>query len=245
MPLNISGSVINSSIARTLNYKSIVTRGIIFQADAGAPDSYPETGTTANSLVGGYSGTLVNGVGYSTSNGGTWTFDGTNDYIEFTGTDAILNGLSSATLSFWTNVTRSNTFDQLAGWRTGGGGMEFFILLLDGGGATVNTEARVTTTGGGPWDINVPFQSYFGSWVNIAFVVSSNRTDLYFNGSNVGSNTNKTGTFNSSVGPLYLGGYAATFPSQANIANVIAYNRALAAAEITQNFNAQRGRFGI
>lgn len=244
MPLNISGSIVNAGIARTLNYKSIVTRGIIFQADAGAPDSYPETGTTANSLVGNYSGTLVNGVGYSTSNGGTWTFDGTNDYIEFTGTGAILDGLSSATLSFWTNVTRTNTFDQLAGWRMSGG-MEFFVLLLDGGGATVNTEARLTTAAGGPYDINIPFQSYFGSWVNIAFVVSSNRTDLYINGSNVGSNTNKTGTFNNNAGNLYLGGYLTTFPSQANIANVIAYNRALAAAEITQNYNAQRGRFGV
>ena len=244
MPLNISGSIVNSGIARTLNYKSIVTRGIIFQADAGAPDSYPETGTTANSLVGNYSGNLINGVGYSTSTGGTWTFDGTDDYIEFTGTGAILDGLSSATLSFWTNVTRTNTFDQLVGWRMSGG-MEFFVLLLDGGGATVNTEARLTTAAGGPYDIGIPFQSYFGSWVNIAFVVSSNRTDLYINGSNVGSNTSKTGAFNNNAGSLYLGGYLTTFPSQASIANVIAYNRALAAAEVTQNFNAQRGRFGV
>jgi hypothetical protein len=34
-------------------------------------------------------------------------------------------------------------------------------------------------------------------------------------------------------------------PSVTNIANAMIYNRALTAEEITQNFNAQKGRFGL
>ena len=36
MPLNISGSIVNAGIAKTLNYKSVVTRGLVFNAEAGA-----------------------------------------------------------------------------------------------------------------------------------------------------------------------------------------------------------------
>ena len=35
--------------------------------------------TTANSLVGSLPGTLVNGVGFDSNNGGNWVFDGVDD----------------------------------------------------------------------------------------------------------------------------------------------------------------------
>jgi hypothetical protein len=50
MPLNVSGSVINSSIVKALNYKSILQRGLYFHFDASALDSYPESGTTINDI---------------------------------------------------------------------------------------------------------------------------------------------------------------------------------------------------
>ena len=60
---------------------NIVTDGLVFAVDAGSTRSYPGSGTTATSLVGSILGTLNNGVGFSTANGGTWTFDGTDDKI--------------------------------------------------------------------------------------------------------------------------------------------------------------------
>ena len=50
MPLDINGSIVNSEIAKTLNYKNIINRGLIFHVDAGAPDSYPQNGTTFNDI---------------------------------------------------------------------------------------------------------------------------------------------------------------------------------------------------
>ena len=81
MPLNINGNIVNSSIASTLNYKSIVTRGLSIHFDASAKDSYPETGTSWFDLVTSASGSLTNGPTYSSSNGGSILFDGTNDRV--------------------------------------------------------------------------------------------------------------------------------------------------------------------
>jgi hypothetical protein len=63
----------------------IVRDGLVLNLDAGNPASYPGTGTTWTDLSGnGNNGTLVNGVGYSSDNGGSLVFDGVNDYSEIT-----------------------------------------------------------------------------------------------------------------------------------------------------------------
>lgn len=56
MPLNINGNIVNSNIVKTLNYNNIINRGLVFYMDAGAPDCYPENGTTINDI----SGTVTN-----------------------------------------------------------------------------------------------------------------------------------------------------------------------------------------
>ena len=60
---------------------NIVTDGLVFAIDAGSERSYPGSGTTTTSLVGSNTGTLTNGVAFSTDNGGNWDFDGVDDYI--------------------------------------------------------------------------------------------------------------------------------------------------------------------
>jgi hypothetical protein len=82
------------------NAYSIITSGLLLNLDAGNTASYPGTGTTWTDLSGnGYNGTLTNGPTYSSSNGGTIVFDGTNDVASF---GNILNiGLSSWTMSCW------------------------------------------------------------------------------------------------------------------------------------------------
>ena len=62
--------------------KPIVTDGLVLCLDAANPKSYPGSGTTWTDLSGnGNNGTLVNGVGYNSDNGGSLSFDGVNDYV--------------------------------------------------------------------------------------------------------------------------------------------------------------------
>jgi hypothetical protein len=61
---------------------SIATSNLILCWDPANPQSYPGSGTTIYDISGnGNHGTLYNGVGFSTANGGVLTFDGTNDYV--------------------------------------------------------------------------------------------------------------------------------------------------------------------
>ena len=61
----------------------IVTNGLVLCLDASDIKSYPKSGTTWFDRSGnGNNGTLVNGVGYSSGNGGVLAFDGVDDYVE-------------------------------------------------------------------------------------------------------------------------------------------------------------------
>ena len=68
--------------------------------DAGNVASYAGSGTTVTDLIGTQNGTLTNGVGYSSSNGGYFTFDGINDYIDF-GINTTIQPTTNRTISTW------------------------------------------------------------------------------------------------------------------------------------------------
>jgi len=72
--------------------------------DAGNPSSYSGSGTTVTDLIGTQNGTLINGVGYSSSNGGYFIFDGINDYIDF-GINTLIQPTTARTVSMWAMIT--------------------------------------------------------------------------------------------------------------------------------------------
>ena len=61
----------------------IVDDGLVFSLDAAVSRSYSGSGLTIYDLYSGTGATLINGVGYSSINSGYFSFDGTNDYINF------------------------------------------------------------------------------------------------------------------------------------------------------------------
>ena len=54
----------------TIAEPNVVIDGLVFSLDAANSRCYSGTGLTANGLVGGIGGTLVNGVGFTSSNNG-------------------------------------------------------------------------------------------------------------------------------------------------------------------------------
>ena len=62
----------------------IVKNGLVLYLDPGSPNSYFDKNSTNIKDISGnnYSGSLANGPTYSSANGGTIVFDGTNDYIK-------------------------------------------------------------------------------------------------------------------------------------------------------------------
>ena len=80
---------------------NLISDGLVYSLDAANFRSYSGSGLTSFGLVGGLGGTLVNGVGFTSANSGSFIFDGTNDYIDC-GNPTVLQGLQlNMTLSCW------------------------------------------------------------------------------------------------------------------------------------------------
>jgi hypothetical protein len=67
------------------SFGQIVTSGLVLALNAADRNSYPGSGTVWSDLSGNNNtGTLTNGPTFSSANGGSIVFDGTNDYVEMT-----------------------------------------------------------------------------------------------------------------------------------------------------------------
>lgn len=221
----------------------IVTDGLVFCLDAANPKSYPGSGTVWNDLSGnGNNGTLVNGVGYSSDNKGSLTFDGSNDSVTFStwGNISGQSGTVNITMDSWfkTISTPPNTVMGYLGFNSPTNFFKFMNtanLFLD----TYNTNNSSRTL------INVitNFSDYFGQWVNVCGVYDGVYAKSYHNGTLVNSTAitlADISAVNFSVG-VGMGYYN----FNGNNASCKLYNRALSESEIKQNYNATKGRYGL
>lgn len=206
----------------------IVTNGLVLCLDAGNTKSYPGSGTTWTDMIGKRSTTLVNGPTFSSSNGGSIVFDGVNDYAT-----ASIPTLTDYSLSFWIYIISGVTGEkQILG--ANGGGAE--ISLLNGSWISYS-QLDGGVRSGPAFSLGVWYNFIMtrtGSTTN--FVINNIQTNTFASGSNVGID-----------GTAVFGDLAAGFGRylNANIARIDFYNRVLTTNELTQNFNALRGRFGI
>jgi hypothetical protein len=88
-------------------------------------------------------------------------------------------------------------------------------------------------------------------WQNICVIYDGTQAGtanmkMYVNGTQVGSRDADQPDLSPSAMPFYVGGdpIAGEYAT-ARIAQVLVYNRALTTDEISQNYNAVRGRYGL
>jgi hypothetical protein len=218
----------------TWEQPSIITDGLVLHLDAGDSASYPGSGTTWTDLSGnGNNFTLVNGVGYSSSNGGTLTFDGSNDVAQISSFEL----RRDFTLQAWVYYTgaREAIFGQ--GTRSNNNGLTAIANF-------VNNRGLVFTMYNNDLDY-----AYVGTniWQMFTFTYSHStyRKQIYINNAlvatNIGNAYTGTGTFR--IGQAY----STLFddPFLGNIPIVTAYSKILSSTEVTQNYNVQKGRFGL
>ena len=82
---------------------NIIQEGLVANWDAYNRLSYPGTGTTWQSLLGGFDGVLTNGAVFSSANGGIIDFDGTNDYVTVPNNSAF-NYTGNFSLAGWVYI---------------------------------------------------------------------------------------------------------------------------------------------
>ena len=179
-------------------------------------------------------GTTAGSPTYNSANGGSLVFEGSDEYVDC-GKTATQLGVYDADYTFdaWvypTNLDSDKTMfgtDQTAS-RQG-------LHLVFRGGAIYQGHY------GGDFSAG---SATLNAWNNISYtyVKSSSSASIYKNGVLQGS-----GSIASFIGTtnILIGRWASNYYFSGNGSNYKIYNRALSAAEIQQNFNATRSRYGI
>jgi hypothetical protein len=216
------------------NLEQIITDGLVLNLDAGNPASYPGSGTTWFDLSGfGNNGTLFNGVGYNSDNGGSLVFDGVDNGITLGKIITTTAFTVSTYINQQSDLDESNFLSQDIGGDPG----RLLLHRLDTG------KLRFFIGGSGLLSNSV---LDIGVWYNTTFSRSSDGTaKIFLNGNEDAAGTLFTNTITDTSTFI---GYFPRIPSRSfpgKISQVSIYNRALTASEIQQNFNATRSRFGI
>ena len=227
----------------------IVTDNLVLALDAANTKSYPGSGTTWTDLSGkGNNGTLTNGPTFDNGNGGSIDFDGSNDTVTFSSNN--INGLSSGTATQfsimgwvkWDVLTSSPT----AWFEKQNSTAEYARLELSADSASggrvwfVTSNTTNTVSGGMISNYLIDTNKYY----HMALVCDGTSKKGYINGVEEYSATESfSNTYPSNSYTLGIGGAQRKFNGK--VANVAIYNKPLTASEISQNFNALRGRYGI
>ena len=218
---------------------SIVTDGLVLCLDAANTKSYPGSGTTWTDISGkGYDGTLTNGPTFSSNYGGNIVFDGSNDFI--TGVhNSELNLRNDVTVECWFRRTGSrSTWARIFG--KGNGSNRTYGLWYH-----VNQNKFLYQRyGPSTMNINITKTVVLNTWYHMVGTSSGSTHTLYVNGVKIGTSSIST-TFHSSTDPYKVGSHDNNYHHIGDVSNCRIYNRGLSEAEVKQNYNAHKGRFGL
>ena len=218
---------------------SIVLDGLALCLDGANVKSYPGSGTTWKDLSGkGNDGTLTNGPTFSSNYGGNIVLDGSNDFV---------TGVHNSELNLRNDVTVECWFRRT-------GGRSTWVRIFGKGNSSNRTYGLWYHVNSnyflyqryGPSSFNVlpTIPVVLNKWYHMVGTSSGSTHTLYLNGVNVGTASNSS-TFHSSTDPYKVGSHDGLYHHIGNVSNCRIYNRGLSEAEVKQNYNAHKGRFGL
>ena len=221
----------------TFTGPNIIQDNLAFAIDAGSTRSYPGSGTTVSDLEGVNNGTLSNGVGFNTANGGFLEFDGSDDRLTLTSNVTLGNGNLAWTASAWIKTT--NTVNGLGAGPiiTNDNPSPVFSSMC------VNSGKMCYWTYSGGWNQNLGVVTITdGNWHLLTWVNYTNVTmDMYVDGvidknvtSAASGGNNKIDAIGNSWNSIFDGDIAPVYIYQ---------GKSLTAAEVLHNYNAQKSRF--
>lgn len=214
---------------------NIVKDGLVFYIDAmnlrtwAGPDS-----SIVNSLIGSATGSIDNDTSGSFGNNNSFAFDGVDDKILIPPDPLATEIRTAFTVSIWAKSTGSPSGTLFVNGNFYYFGMRFYSTFFDVYLYNLQLAIRTSLSGLGLDNSN---------WNNIALVMDDSASPeiekIYVNGISKFSDTSARSYWNN-TNTLFIGsGF------NGNIGPVKMYSKALSAAEIKQNYNALKGRFGL
>jgi hypothetical protein len=174
--------------------------------------------------------TTATSLTYASNN--TFSFNGSTDYMDVAGS-SFVNNYPTYTICYWARRTTGNRMPVAAA-----SGTSFYWY---GDNSWFYTHGGVTGEYYYPKSVTIADNT----WGFFCCTYDGANVKIYRNGTYEGQQAS-TGTANWSVG-MRIGSWSpgGGYQWSGDIDNVSFYNKALTAAEVQQNFNALRGRYGL
>jgi hypothetical protein len=207
----------------------IVDDGLLIAIDAGSGRSYSGSGTSVSNIIDNSAYTLQNSLSKVSDKGGTWDYDGVDDYIS--GPAMSFGTLSGYTIAFWARRDSES---------------KMYISTNNGAFYWYGDNSWKYVTGGTngeyyyPKSVSIPN----GTWGYYVATYDGTNTKVYRQGVYEGAKAT-TGSVNIDSLVWQFGKHAGSGSYYFNGlgGDIFWYNKALTQAEVTQNFNAQKSRF--
>lgn len=221
-------------------WPAIVTDGLFLHLDAGETDSYSGSGTTWYDLTSNdLDFTLQNGPVHNSSLGGYFDFDGTNDKAELSSGWTSFDS-DPFTIEIWYRYHTAAAFESLLATQSGGTASFQIDFTGTAGRLRFNTPDNELSATSATEGAN--------TWKQVVFVregTGTNQFKIYLNGSLDTTSTIATNFTND--GQLAIARNRANNQSyDGDISVVRIYkNKGLTSDEVTQNYDAVKGRYGL
>ena len=230
---------------RIAYYGNIVRDGLVLNLDAAKQDSYPGSGTVWRDIAEGViTGSLINGPTFNPSNFGSIVFDGIDDYVTLGNINLIQNDF---TLNIWFTLNTTSSKEHFI-FSNNYATAPSLLITADSSISGILLSAYYSTAGG-VIQYGLNSTTLANSQIyNLTLIRSGSVNTPYINGS---IQTSRIFTESTVLGlGRYELGWATirnktTAYMQGNIYSTQIYNRALSAAEVLQNYNATKGRYGL
>ena len=226
---------------------TVSTENLILYLDAGNYNSYSGSGTVWKDLTGNQNGTLTTGQTYSSSNFGSINFAGASNQIVNVGAanQYFYGGNLNITFEAWVKSPGLAVGKYICGIFGFSYGNRLYIA---GDGNVVFGIYNSATNSWGYYASTSGLNLFDNQWHHVVGTMTSTTGSIYTDGvlRTSGAGTH-TGTniwigMSAQIGNNQNDAY---YHFNGNIAVARFYRRALTATQVSNNFNALRGRFGI
>jgi len=221
-----------------------VSNNLQLHYDAGNVNSYSNPSASWNDISGntGRNATLVNNPTFDTGNGGSIFTDGVNQYAQ---TSYAGSATDSYTFSAWFKNNNYSAVKYILGrGRDGAGNGWSFQLQVSMAGKVIAGVVPTVPSQVGIF-VNGTSTLALNTWHYITAVWTAGQSiKVYVNGSLEGTTSTSGTSIRTSTNGWVIGSPTTSVFSSGYNAVVHVYNSALTTAEILQNFNADKTRFG-
>ena len=235
--------------------KSIVTDGLILHHDYANIKCYPGSGTNVTDLTNNKypAATLVGNVSLLSTNSGCMDFTGTNDLVQLHENDfnTELNGSNNWTMSQWLNLdafapSTSSTNAPIMFNFYGSRNRLFWTMGDSGAVDKIHMRGQIA----GTWQSPVSSETLaLNTWYHICFTYNASTGFKAYTNGVLGDTSSVVGAPSDpgagAVDENRIGCGFSTRRFDGQIAVASLYNTDLSAAEVLQNFEALRKRFGV